>query len=69
MYEMCSRRCKKKYSSICPLKITYYNFSGFWLVGFVFFFFFCPFREEMEVIAFRTEVRKRNGGPGEMSSQ
>lgn len=66
MYEMCSRRCKKKYSSICPLKITY-NFSGFWLVGFV--FFFCPFREEMEVIAFHAEVRKRNGGPGEMSSQ
>lgn len=56
---MSSGRCKKKYSSICPLKIIYKLF-WFWLVGFVVFFLTLKFayRKEMEAISSPIEVRK-----------
>lgn len=56
--EACSGRRKRKYSSLYPLKITYYNFSGWVLVGCVDLFFFFAFRKAMEAITSPAEVRK-----------
>ncbi|XP_010345512.2 diacylglycerol kinase delta isoform X3 [Saimiri boliviensis] len=61
MYEMCSRKHKKKYSSICLLKITFLGFGLLVLLSFFFFFFFFPFREEMEVIPFPAETIIKEG--------